>query len=963
MNIKSMRALLMGVALLVSIFIPSVVAKLDSEELNSYQNLANQNNEFKDSKIQSKLLEAIETNKEEEKEIIVVLRKNGKNELVQNLLSRDPQQKIQGGEITYHRMANAFSAKVKADTIKDIAKLDDVEKIYEDFRVTVALYDSVPLIKANTLWSDYDGTGIKVAVLDTGIDTNHPDLKGKVVDKVSFAKDESPDDGNGHGTHVAGIIAGSGASSGGKYKGVAPGASLMNIKVLGNEGYGPASSIMSGIEYAVDNGADIISMSLGARIWPPDGTDPLSITANAAVDAGVVVIVAAGNSGTPLQIATPAAAEKVIAVGASTKDDKVAQYSSQGPTWDHRIKPEVVAPGGASPMSLDPAGLGIVSAKAAGSILDQMNPAYGIDKYYLALSGTSMATPHVSGVVALLLQAYPKMKPEQIKQRLMNTAVDLGYDPINQGAGRIDALSAVNNTISIIPVSLSYIMNPGTNTEESIKITNNGKQKRTLSLVNTGDLNVKFSTETISIEPGETKSINAIIEMPAGLSPGVHAGNIIVYDGNTLTVKIPVFEDTPLTFTGGKSEINDKIELRSLRRGTNYYYFDVPEGVPGISSTLKFTEYTDMYLIDPAGEFVDQAYSFLGQTPSTVSALNPKAGRWMILLDSRTYDPFLKEVPITLITYLNALKLEPTLWSHTTAISAGNSIIQNFTVTNTGKNTRSVHVDAYMNIQNNSASGSFKGNVSYIRGIGSMNSHTFYIPDNSTQYTFTLTTLDKKGAISASIYDPGGMLVNSVDAALRSGSLKINDPMPGKWKAIVRMRYTPINTTEHYRGDYDVVSKNTIWITNKPDTLLIRGLSNKEFISTMKLPADANGYYTGELTVSGEKEHLKVPISVNVFQNIAKPGDFSGKIRNKEWRYYNSNVNAEILNVSIGWNNSRNDMDLFVFDPTGKSVASSTRSNSKNEAVSIPNPVAGAWMIGVYGYNVTGNPHFTGTLN
>lgn len=963
MKIKSMRALLMGVALLISIFIPVVVATLDSEEFNSYQYLASQNNEFKYSKIQSKLLEAIETNKEEEREIIVVLRQNGKNELVQDLLSRDRQQKIHSGKITYHKMANAFSARVKADTIKDIAKLDDVEKIYEDFRVSVALFDSVPLIKANSLWSKYDGTGVTVAVLDTGVDPNHPDLKGKVIDKISFSKDESPDDGNGHGTHVAGIIAGSGTSSGGKYKGVAPGALLMNIKVLNDEGYGPASSIMQGIEYAVDNGADIISLSLGTGIWPPDGTDPLSMTANAAVEAGVVVIVAAGNNGVPLQINAPATAEKVIAVGASTKDGRIAGYSSQGPTWDHRIKPEVVAPGGASPILSNPAGLGIVSTKATGSLIDQMNPRYSVDKYYLALSGTSMATPHVSGVAALLLQANPQLTPEQIKQRLMNTAVDLGYDPINQGAGRVNALSAVKNTIHIIPASLSYIMNPGTNTEENIKITNDGKKKRTLSLINTGDLNIKFSTETISIEPGETKNIKTMIEMPPGLSAGVHAGIIMVYDGNTLIAKIPVLEDTPITFTGGKSKINDKIELGSIRRGTNYYYFDVPEGVPGISSTLKFTEYTDIYLIDPVGAFVDKVYGYTGTKPSTVSVMNPKAGRWMILIDSRTYDPYIKEVPITLMTYLNVMKLQPMLWSPATTISAGNSIIQNYTITNTGKDARSVQVDAYMNVANSSASGTFKGKVSYIREIASMNSHAFYIPDGSTQYTFTLTALDNKGSITASIYDPAGIPAGNVEAALIPGSLKINDPMPGKWKALVRMRYTPINTTERYRGEYAVVSKNTVWITNKPETVLIRGLSSKEFISTLTLPADANGYYTGKLTISGNKEQLTVPISINAGQNIALSGDFDGKIRNKEWRYYKSNVNSDHLNVSIGWNNSFNDLDLFVFDPSGNSVASSTRANSTNEDIIIPNPVAGEWIVGVYGYNITGNSHFTGTLS
>ncbi len=965
MNNRDMGALLMGVALLISIFIPSVGAKFESEELNSYQNLVDQKIEFGNSKIQSSLLEAIEKDKDEEKEIIVLLRRDGNKELVQNLLSGGLPT-IPNGEIKYHKLINAFSAKVRADAIKEIADLDDVEKVYADFKVTVALFDSVPLIKADSLWSKYNGTGVKVAVLDTGVDSNHPDIKGKVVDKVSFAKDESPEDGNGHGTHVAGIIAGSGASSSGKYKGVAPGASLMNIKVLNNQGYGQASLIMEGIEYAVDNGADIISMSLGGSVWPPDGTDPLSMTANAAVEKGVVVVVAAGNSGVPFQISTPAVAEKVISVGATTKEDQIAQYSSQGPTWGHRIKPEVVAPGGASPISFDPAKLGIVSAKAAGSMLDRMNPGNGVDKYYLALSGTSMATPHVSGVVALLLQAYPKLTPEQIKQRLMNTGVDLGYDPINQGAGRIDAVSAVDNTVSVIPLSLSYIMDPGTKTEETIKITNNGKKKITLSLIDNGDLNVKFSSETVQIEPGETKSIIATIGIPAGLSAGIHSSNIFVYEGDTLTARIPVLEDAPLTFIGGKSELNDQIELRSLKdikRGANYYYFDVPEGVPGISSTLKSKEYIDMYLIDPAGVFVDMAYGFQAKTLSRVSAANPKAGRWMILLDTRTNSQSLKEVPITLTTYLNVLKLQPLLWIPTATISAGNSIIQNFTVTNTAEVTKPVHVDAYMNVPNSSASGTFKGNVSNIKGGAIMKTHTFNIPDSSSQYTFTLTALDKKGEISAWIYDPGGMLASNIVAGKSSGSVKINDPMPGKWSVNVNLDFAPKDTLENYRGDYAVISKNTVWITNKPESLLILGLSNRIFVSTLALPADANGYYTGEMTVSGDNEYLKVPISVNAVQNIVQPGDFGSKIRNKEWRYYNSNINSDHLDVSIGWNNTRDDLDLFVFDPSGKSVASSTGSNSKNEAVSIPNPVAGTWLIGVYGYNITGNPRFTGSLS
>ncbi|MBU3965839.1 MAG: S8 family serine peptidase [Euryarchaeota archaeon] len=972
MKLKSIVALLIGIAIVSSIFTPAVGAKLEAGKLKGYKTLVDQNIEFQDSKIQSKLLESMQKNKEEEKDIIVTIKKDKNKDKVKDFLTQGSNPKALDKKVKYHKMANAFSTKVKAKDIQDIADLDEVDKIYEDFRVTVALFDSVPIIKANSLWSRYDGTGVKVAVIDTGIDSNHPDLKGKVVGEISFINGESTEDGYGHGTHVAGIIAGSGASSNGKYKGVAPGASLMNVKVLSNYGYGTASTVMSGIEYAVDNGADIISMSLGAGIWPPDGTDPLAMTANAAVDAGVVVIVAAGNSGAPFLVGSPATAEKVIAVGASTKTDKIADYSSQGPTWDHRIKPEVVAPGGAAYIDTNPAGLGIVSTKSAGSLLEQYLPDYIVDKYYLAISGTSMATPHVSGVAALMLQANPGLTNEQIKQRLMNTGVDLGSDPITQGAGRIDSVAAVDNIVTISPVSLSYINKPGTNNKETFVITNNGKNKITLSLKSTGDLSVKFSNDKVTINPGKTKKITATVGIPADLSTGMHSGNIAIYNGNTLIAKVPILVDIPMNFVGGKSELNENIKIRSSEyggRGTKYYYFNVEQGIPGISSILNSANlpaYTSVYLIDPYGEFVDYNYVYPDKTSTTVSATDPKPGRWMILLDSWAYDPSVQEVPVTLTTYLNTLKLQPLLWSPNTTISIGSSIVQDFTVTNTGNYGKSILVDAYMNIPNTLASGSFNGEVSYINNSGSMMSHTFEIPDGSSQYTFTLNALDNLGYIYAYIYDPNGMWVNGIDAgywAPQSNSVKIKDPIPGTWRADVTMGYAEVDTTEHYRGDYAIVSKNTEWITNEPDSLLIPGSSSMHFSSTMTPPEDANGYYTGELTVSADGLLIKVPISVNVGKNIAYPGDFTGEIQNKAWRYYTTNINADHLNVNINWDNIDSDLDLFVFDPSGKSVASSTQSNTVNEFVNISNPVAGKWTIGVYGYKITGNQYFTGTLN
>lgn len=178
-----------------------------------------------------------------------------------------------------------------------------IVKIWLDRKVTVSLEDSVPHMGVPEAWdADFDGTGITVAILDTGIDPDHPDLEGKVVLAKNFAKgggvagsgvaDEDAKDRHGHGTHVAGIVAGTGAASGGLRKGVAPGADLINGKVLGDGGTGDTSWIISGMEWAAAN-ADIVNMSLGSS--PTDGTDPVSVALNNLTEQhDVLFIVASG---------------------------------------------------------------------------------------------------------------------------------------------------------------------------------------------------------------------------------------------------------------------------------------------------------------------------------------------------------------------------------------------------------------------------------------------------------------------------------------------------------------------------------------------------------------------------------------------------------------------------------------------------------------------------------------------
>lgn len=330
-----------------------------------------------------------------------------------------------------YRLVSAVSLTATQAQIDELAEDPDVEVIWPDLEVHTMLDTSVPIIRAPQVWAaGITGAGVKIAVVDTGLDQEHPDFSGRVVAVTDFTG-QGPADNNGHGTHVAGIAAGSGSASGGKYRGVAPDASLLAAKVLRGDGSGKMSDVMAGVEWAAEQGAQVINLSLGGPPTPCDGTDALSTICDAAVDAGVVVCVAAGNSGPGSRtIGSPGCAKKVITVGATvsgpTDYDTIASFSSRGPTADGRVKPDVALPG-----------VDIISCRAQGTSMGT-----GIDDNYTQASGTSMATPHCAGVVALLLQAAPELTPAQVKARMVLAARDMKIDPNIQGRGRVDAYAA-----------------------------------------------------------------------------------------------------------------------------------------------------------------------------------------------------------------------------------------------------------------------------------------------------------------------------------------------------------------------------------------------------------------------------------------------------------------------------------------------------------------------------------------
>lgn len=338
---------------------------------------------------------------------------------------------IRGVSLTRHfSLVNGAAMTARVGDIETIAQMPEVEKVWRDFPVHHCLDSSLPIINVPLVWEiGYLGRGIKIAILDTGIDFNHPDFAGRIAASISF-KGSSATDDNGHGTHVAGIAAGSGAASGGRYRGVAPGASLYIAKVLDANGDGMMSDVMAGIEWAVERKVHVIGLSLGGA-GPCDGTDALSETCDAAVEAGCIVCAAAGNEGPNSKtVGSPGCAKLVITVGASTDADRVADFSSRGPTLDGRVKPDILFPG-----------VSIISCRASGTSMGT-----AINELYTRASGTSMATPHAVGTVALLLEVNPTLSPAQVKEILMSAAKNLGLDENTQGRGRVDVYQAYLNS-------------------------------------------------------------------------------------------------------------------------------------------------------------------------------------------------------------------------------------------------------------------------------------------------------------------------------------------------------------------------------------------------------------------------------------------------------------------------------------------------------------------------------------
>jgi len=368
-------------------------------------------------------------------------------------------------------LINARAARIPNVLLKRLADDSKVKRVHLDRDATGEIARTTATVGAKNVHAQYGytGAGIGVAVIDSGITSWHDDLTvasrsgQRVTAFVDFVNDRTTKyDDWGHGTHVAGIIAGNGYDSNGERIAIAPKANIVALKALDSEGKGKISNIIAALGWAVTNRTKynirVINMSLGAGVVESYNTDPLTLAAKRAVDAGIVVVAAAGNmgkahDGTPQYgaITAPGNAPWVLTVGASSsmgttdrRDDTMANFSSRGPTMiDFAAKPDLVAPGTGT-VSLANQGSLLYMTKAA-YLLPAKNQGLKLESMpYLTLSGTSMAAPVVAGTVALMLEANPALTPNLVKAILQFTSqVYPGYNYLTQGAGFLNTLGAV----------------------------------------------------------------------------------------------------------------------------------------------------------------------------------------------------------------------------------------------------------------------------------------------------------------------------------------------------------------------------------------------------------------------------------------------------------------------------------------------------------------------------------------
>ncbi|MEA3254996.1 MAG: S8 family serine peptidase [Candidatus Altiarchaeota archaeon] len=615
-----------------------------------------------------------------------------------------------------YELIEAISAELTKGEIVNLSENPYVKRIYYDHiihalptkkgGVDVKLTTSIQSIGAYYVqnYLGYTGKNVTVAVIDTGIDYNHSDLGGcfgsgcRVKDGYDFVNgDSDPMDDNGHGTHCAGIV-----SANGGVTGVAPDANLLAVKVLDSGGSGTTSGLLAGIDWAVANGADVISLSLGSSEQPNDGLSPLNLIVNAAVKKGVNVVIAVGNEGPGTgTISYSASAEKVISVGASNdkgtvriNDDTIPDFSCRGPSAFGRFDPDLVAPG-----------VGIYSTWPGGG--------------YYSASGTSMATPHVAGVAALLLEYSGGLTPDEIKSLLIHSTGGISGHVFESGTGLINVTRAIESHIEAAinnDDAWEESVIPGMNTTAVLTIRNNEGYPINLSLTLTsltdieGDYSILETCfefpASVLINPGEEKEVEIKFIAQSNAQAGIY-GSVLVMEGNSKSIRMPVAITIPLFDTGiVHGTVDDECSIDSPEScGSNpsstmgmwgdwRFYQLISHNGTSVGITLNWSssiDDLDLYLYAPNGVLAD--VSGEGNTTGEHILLsNPVYHEYWVAVYA--YD--VKSAPEIdfnfTVSYPSSLRVEPSSWQG--SLNKGVVGLINFSLVNDGTLDSNLDLDA-----------------------------------------------------------------------------------------------------------------------------------------------------------------------------------------------------------------------------------------------------------------------------
>ncbi|MFW9777814.1 MAG: S8 family serine peptidase [Candidatus Heimdallarchaeota archaeon] len=536
----------------------------------------------------------------------------------------------------------------------------------------VSTYPSKSIIGARYLQDlGINGSGVTIAILDTGIDRYHPDLDDlddddatydpKIILEASFidydddgSNDTSPLDDNNHGTHVAGIAAGNGL-----LKGVAPGATLMNAKVLdGRFGSGFTSWIVKGMDWAILNGADIISMSLGG--FGGDASLLYSVAAEAAWQNGTILVAAAGNSGpTPGTISSPGLESRTVTVGASNIYNDVSLFSSRGPSSVGTVDPDIIAPG-----------RGILSLEKGGG--------------YLISSGTSMAAPAISGVIALLKSGAPGATNDEIRSALLSTASDVGRHVFAQGAGMADAKAAYELLQSGVqevyafpsfPSSQPLVLSPGEKYEYQLDVFLN----QTFGSLNVTPSNsIKTYANVSLIDAGQDGWIRAIVNVTG---PPINTdGILLINDGNQnyfnalLSFHVDIAGNDANSGTDAGDTLAGALALNlgtvvhgeAFQWDKDLYTIPVIQGQVYFVELFNMTKNLNLYLADETGNIFNLSTSS-GTIPDAVMFEAHSTGDYFIRIEGNMpgkYSLFARNATGSELLSFQPAYLTGNIWSH-----------------------------------------------------------------------------------------------------------------------------------------------------------------------------------------------------------------------------------------------------------------------------------------------------------